>query len=89
MSAPLHRLLAVKSTEIEDAENGTGSLERDESLLSLGQAGVPPRVWACLVYRVGQKRLIRTYITLVREELQKLMVLLRQAEELYKKAAVK
>ncbi|MEW5303031.1 MAG: hypothetical protein WDW36_005763 [Sanguina aurantia] len=82
----LERLLAVKSAEIEDTETGTGSLERDEGLLSLGQASVPPRVWACLVYRVGQKRLIRTYITLVREELQKLMVLLRKVELMYKAA---
>ncbi|CAL8466595.1 g6131 [Coccomyxa elongata] len=84
----LVRLLEVKLAELE-GEGGTGSLENDVQLLEgpLSRPGgqAHRRLRDCVVYRAGQKRIVRGYLqiarTAVMEELERMQHLLRDAEE--------
>ena len=56
--------------QMEDDETGTGPLESDVALLRTFPKGLTAREWACVVYRAGQKRLLRDHVALARRAVQ-------------------
>lgn len=73
----LVRLLELKVTELESSTEGTGSLERDEQLLSPTHRGKLSDIQKhAVVYRLGQKRLARAYLLHVSRLLQEEMKVL-------------
>ncbi len=68
----LRRLLEIKMAELEGPQ-GTGALEQDEQLLAQdstaqdGAAALPHRLRCAVVYRAGQKRIIRAHLVGARE----------------------
>eukprot|EP00887_Chlorella_sp_A99_P000944 scaffold5.g944.t1 len=58
----LVRLLELKVAGQEGEEKGTGTLEDDEALLARAGDALPLNQRHALVYRIGQKRLARSYL---------------------------
>ena len=54
-----------------EGPTGTGTLDRDIEIISKGPAGVSADSWNCVVYRAGQKRIVREYLRLANERLDK------------------
>lgn len=73
----LVRLLELKVRELEGGEEGTGLVEKDESLLSHegkgSEGGLSVRQRAAVVYRLGQKKLARKYLLYANALLQQEM----------------
>lgn len=72
ITTTLVRLLELKLLELE-GEEGTGSLDGDEVLLKQhkdGQLRLPDWQYACVVYRAGQKQLVRGYLVHAKQHLQ-------------------
>lgn len=53
-----------------EGPDGTGPLDDDVALIGKGEEGMPPEAWSCVVYRAGQKRIVREYLTLATEKLR-------------------
>lgn len=89
-----NRLLEVKLLELEDEAKGTGTLEQDLELLAGHAAAcsttsstaaakrLPYRQWCAVVYRAGQKRVVRAHLVGARKELGRVMGLASQLQEL-------
>ncbi len=87
------RLLEIKLVEMEGKEQGTGSLEDDERLLAAharavqqqpgasSQGWLPFRRLCAVVYRAGQKRVVRAHLVGARQELKEVMALLARAQD--------
>jgi hypothetical protein len=43
-------------------EKGTGDLQDDLAILEQGPESVAPEKWACVLYRAGQKRIIKEHL---------------------------
>jgi hypothetical protein len=86
------RLLELRVLALESEDEGTGALERDLDMLVIEAGGgggggggggknPPLEPWrrACVLYRAGQKRLVRGYLRAARAELQATLAELREA----------
>jgi hypothetical protein len=75
----------VKVVQLEGSE-GTGPLEQDEQLLSsaspVSASDLSPAQHAAVVYRSGQKRLVRAWLMRSRDELQAVLKLMEGVSEL-------
>lgn len=67
--------------ELEDGEQGTGSLEGDEARLIVAGSEMNTTTRSCLVYRAAQKRISRQYLILARRTLQDTMRALTELVE--------
>jgi hypothetical protein len=66
------RLLELQAARLEGADEGSGPLEDDLAALRGGGGDSELPSWrrACVVYRAGQKALVRAYLVRARRELQ-------------------
>jgi hypothetical protein len=53
-----------------EGPDGTGPLDDDLAIITKGEQGMSPEAWSCVVYRAGQKRIVREYLKLANEKLR-------------------
>eukprot|EP00892_Ulva_mutabilis_P007496 jgi/Ulvmu1/5118/UM021_0135.1 len=56
-----------------EGPQGTGSLAEDIEIIQRGPDGVSDAYWNCVVYRAGQKSIVRKYLKASRRKLQEIM----------------
>jgi Rubisco LSMT substrate-binding len=63
-------------------ENSAGScsLEDDIAILEKGPDAVSPEMWACVLYRAGQKRIVRGYRKAAVQKLDTIMAQMKAAK---------
>ena len=81
VASTLCRILEAKVYEME-GEHGTGSLESDIAMIEASKVEMGSKEWHSLVYRSSQKRLVREYLGLARNQLQSVMRDMAQAVDI-------
>lgn len=71
-------LLDEARRSLEESD-GAHSLEHDISILEKGPDSVIPEVWACVLYRAGQKRIVRGYRKAAMQKLDKIVAQMNSA----------
>lgn len=56
-----------------EGPQGTGSLAKDIEIIQCGPDGVSLAYWNCVVYRAGQKSIVRKYLKAARRKVQHIM----------------
>lgn len=89
-------MLEVKLLELEGPDQGTGSLEHDMDLLGQHSRAVqqqqlgagpapgslPYRTWCAVVYRAGQKQVVRGHLVGARKDLERVIAQLAQIQDM-------
>ena len=71
------KLLALHLDAMEGPE-GTGPLDDDLTIIEKGEDSVTAAQWGCVVYRAGQKRIVREYLRLANDKLSRIAAEMRQ-----------
>ena len=64
------KLLSLHLHALEGPE-GSGTLDSDVAIIAQGPASVSADTWNCVVYRAGQKRIVREYLSLANDRMGK------------------
>lgn len=65
------KLLGLYQDMLEGSE-GTGPLEADLQAIEAGPDNVPAETWHCIIYRAGQKRIVRSHLQAANKKLEQL-----------------
>lgn len=62
--------LLEQRQQLLEGPHGTGSLDRDIEIIQHGPEGLSHSYWSCVVYRAGQKSIVRKYLKAARRKVQ-------------------